>query len=145
MSVRVCKTAFLRIHAISNGRLDRALKVCQDQGTPHRDQRGRHAPANKTSEDNLKIVDDHIKSFPQYTSHYSRHDNPHRRYLSPELSIAKMYQLYRSFCDSNDHTVVTEWVYRKQFNEKHNLSFGRYVYVQSHTHTHTHTPTLTHT
>ena len=38
-----------------------------------------------------------------------------------------MYELYREFCTENGHTPVTEWVYRKQFNENHNLSFVRLV------------------
>ena len=33
-------------------------------------------------------------SFPTRQSHYSRHDNPGRLYLSPDLSIAKMYQMF---------------------------------------------------
>ena len=69
----------------------------------------------------------HTSSLPQYTRHYLCHDNSHRRYLSPELSITKMYELYHEFCTGNSHTPVTEWVYQKQFNENHNLSFGRLV------------------
>ena len=111
VSIRVCKTAFLRIHGISNGRLSRALSAAlKEGGTPHQDQRGHHEPKNKTDATKLNIIDEHIESFPQYTSHYSRHDNPHRRYLSPELSITKMYELYREFCTENGHTPVTETV-----------------------------------
>ena len=127
VSIRVCKTAFLRIHGISNGRLSWALSAALKGGTPHQDQRGHHEPKNKTDTTRLNIIDAHIESFPQYTSHYSRHDNPHRRYLSPELSITKMYELYREFCTGSGYTPVTEWVYQKQFNENHNLSFGRLV------------------
>ena len=96
VSVRVCKTAFLRIHDLSAGRVDRALKAFSEAGgSPHMDKRGRHTPGNKTPEDDLHFVKEHIRSFPQYQSHYSRADNPHRQYLSPELTITKMYRLYR--------------------------------------------------
>lgn len=41
VSVRVCKTAFLRIHGISNGWLSRVLKNAEGRGgTPKRDERG---------------------------------------------------------------------------------------------------------
>ena len=51
LSVRVCKVAFVRIHDVSSGRLTRALKAQElHGGSPHVDQRGRHAPANKTSD-----------------------------------------------------------------------------------------------
>jgi len=33
-------------------------------------------------------------SFPAKQSHYSRHDNPGRLYLSLDLSIARMYQMF---------------------------------------------------
>ena len=128
VSTRVCKPAFLRIHGISNGRLSRAISASlKEGGTPHRDERGHHEPKNKTDESALNIVEQHIMSFPRYTSHYSRRGNPNRRYLSPELSISKMYELYREFCTDNGHSEVSEWVYRKRFNENHNLSFGRSV------------------
>ena len=99
ISVRVCKKAFLRIHGISNGRLDRTLRAqVKNNGSPHADQRDRHPPANKTSEADVDLIKEHILSFPQYQSHYSRASNPHRRYLSPELTISKMYVLYKEWC-----------------------------------------------
>ena len=72
------------------------------------DMRGRHSPANKTSEDSLVFVKEHTDSFPQYESHYSRDDNPHRKYLSPDLSISKMYIL----CTKQEKLPVSEWIYR---------------------------------
>ena len=124
-SIPVCKTAFLRIHGVSNGRLSRALKAVQG-GTPHQDQRGKHPPANKTPDDVVKSVTDHIESFPKYKSHYSRHDNPHREYLSPELTLTKMYALYEEYCDEKGIIkIASEWVYRKEFNKSYNLHFGR--------------------
>lgn len=96
ISTRVCKTAFLRIHCVSNGRVDRALKGQASRGgCLHTDQRGRHTPGNKTNDGVIATVKEHIQSFPHYQSHYSRKDNPHKLYLSPHLSITKMYNLYK--------------------------------------------------
>lgn len=134
VSERICKTAFLRIHGVSNGRLDRAIKGQQKQdGVPKQDQRGRHTPANKTREEDLAVIRQHISSFPKYKSHYSRADSPQREYLSPDLSTAKMYALYREFCTSEGKQPLSEWMYRKVFNEEYNLAFGRCEteYVQS--------------
>ena len=94
MSARVCKVVLSRIHAITNGRLDRALKAQADGGSPHNDQRGHHTPPNKTSEASLAFMWEHISSFPKYKSHYSRSDNSNRHYLSPDLTINKRHQLY---------------------------------------------------
>ena len=88
------------------------------------DQRGRHPPAKKTDANVLKHVNDHIESFPHYTSHYSRKDNPNKLYLSPDLSLSKMYSLYKTHCEEQGYNIASEWVYRREFNEKHNLSFG---------------------
>lgn len=128
ISVRVCKKAFLRIHGISNGRLDRALRAqIQNNGSPHTDQRGRHPPPNKTSEADVDLIKEHILSFPHYRSHYSRANNPHRRYLSPDLTISKMYALYKEWCVQKECTPQSEWMYRQVFNKSFNLSFGRLV------------------
>ena len=126
VSIRVCKVAFLRMHAISNGRLSRVLQgQVTSGGTPKRDARGCHEPANKTSADCIAGVKAHIESFPTYQSHYSRADSPQRRFLSPDLSIGKMYELYKSYCSEKECTPVSEWVYRKIFNEEYNFCFGR--------------------
>ena len=105
VSARVCRKAFLRIHGISAGRVDRSLKAhCSSGGVPHID---------KTSQEDISRVKQHIRSFPQYQSHYSRNDSPHRMYLSPELTIVKMYHLYKQ---EHGEDGVSEWVYRKTFS-----------------------------
>ena len=128
VSVRVCKNAFLRIHGVSNGRLDRALRA-QAGGSPHCDQRGRHEPGNKTKTETLEKIRAHINSFPHYTSHYSHSENPKREFLSPCLTIQKMYALYREMCEQENMRPASEWVFRKVFNEEFNLSFGRYAFM----------------
>ena len=111
VSVTICKMAFLRIHGISNGRLCRVLKGQQAfSGIPKRDERGRHMPGNKTAEEDLELVKRHIESFPSYESHYSRESNPHKKYLSPDLNITKMYLLYKEHCSETNKHPVSEWV-----------------------------------
>ena len=130
MSSRVCRKAFLHIHAVSGGRIDRALKsFVEAGGSPQMDKRGRHEPGNKTPEESISLVKDHICSFPQYESHYSRGDNPNRKYLSPDLTVAKMYSMYKETCSNGGSEPVSEWLYCKTFNENFKLSFGRYAYL----------------
>ena len=125
-SVRVCKVAFLKIHGISNGRLCRVITAAAELGgVPRMDTRGHHEPSNKTSQEEMDFIHAHIESFPHYTSHYSRNDNPNRTYLSPALSLSKMHVLYKERCTEDGKRPVSDWVYRKVFNEQHNLSFGR--------------------
>lgn len=125
LSTRICKVAFLRIHGVSNGRVNRALKAQQQTGgSPSSDRRGKHEPKNKTKKADLDLVKEHINSFPKYKSHYSRADNPHRQFLSPDLSI-EMYRLYKQKCEDESKLAVSAWVYRRTFNECFNLSFGK--------------------
>jgi hypothetical protein len=51
----------------------------------------------------------HINSFPKYTSRYSRHYNPHKKYFPQYMSIKKMYELYISKCKEKNITPVKEW------------------------------------
>ena len=126
VSERICKGAFLSIFAISNGRLERALKAQEStSGVIHQDQRGRHTPHNKTSRERLEGVKEHIEKFPCYESHYSRKSNPNRKYLSPTLSVPKMYRLYKDYSEENGLEPVSEWKYREVFKTTFNLSFGR--------------------
>ena len=80
---------------------------------------------NKTSASRVQYVKEHIESFPKYRSHYSRKDNPNHHYLSPSLSLSKMYNLYKDKCTEENQQPVSEWMYRKIFNCEYNLSFGR--------------------
>lgn len=125
-SVQVCKAAFRSIFAVSDGRINRALKAQNAAlGAPHTDRRGRHVPKNKITDERKVFVREHIESFPKYQSHYSRKDNPNRSYLSPCLSLSKMFELYKVKCSLAKVDPVSEWVYRKLFNTEYNLSFGR--------------------
>ena len=60
----MCKKLFLRTFAISNGRMDRALKAqLNEGGSLHMDQRGKHTPANKTRWCDINRVKEHVETF----------------------------------------------------------------------------------
>lgn len=122
-SVKVCKKYFLNTFQISDGRLGRALKKLSMGQQPGMDKRGHHIPNHKTPDDQMKIVCDHILSFPSYQSHYTRTQNPNRKFLASNLNIRLMYNLYREHCQNLNLTSVTESIYRRTFNTKFNLHF----------------------
>lgn len=123
-TVDVCKKYFLATYQISDGRLQRALKK-RLSTSPGEDLRGKHPPINKTPLEAREHVQNHIRSFPSYESHYTRTHNPNRKYLNPELSIRQMYSLYIESCNTCDPKVkpVSESMYRKIFHEDFNLHF----------------------
>jgi hypothetical protein len=57
-----------------------------------------------------KSIRQYIHSFPKYTNHYTRHYNPHKKYLPQHMSIKKM-------------SPVKEWQYRHICNYEFNFSF----------------------
>jgi len=119
---RVCKVFFRSVLGITDGRISRATAQKSD-GIPKVDSRGRHIPHNKTSDVDVKHIEEFIKQIPTYESHYSRQKNRNRRYLAPDLNICKLYNLYKSKCTTENRKIISEHVFRKIFNEHFNLSF----------------------
>lgn len=121
--VRVCKKYFMKTFAVSDGRVTRAINKARDGHVPGEDLRGKHVAAKKITPLQTQSVIDHINRFPAYHSHYTRIDNPNRKYLSPELNITQMHTLYKEWCRENHITPVKEHYYRMIFNSKFNLQF----------------------
>lgn len=126
----VCKSAFCSIFQISTKKVEIIqAKHSAGQIIPTEDKRGKHSNrANKTLDEVVNEVVDHIASFPAESSHYSRNCNPNKKYLSPTLSISQMHQLYIDRCKSKElpqHYFIKYSVYANIFSTKFNLSFGQ--------------------
>ncbi|KAK4310085.1 hypothetical protein Pmani_018321 [Petrolisthes manimaculis] len=98
----VCKTCFCNIHAISKKRVENMLSKVRSTGVAPVDQRGASASVNKTHEDVLQIVQDHVRSLPTCSSHYSRAKSRHRVYLPPGYGHRKCYDLYKHQCEEKN-------------------------------------------
>ena len=109
-SAIVCKKFFLNTFDISNGRLSRLLTKNKEEGTPHLDGRDKHQNKFSVLEGLINDVKEHIKSFPVSESHYARKDNPHKRFLNPELCVVRMYDLYTEKCISQNKEIVGEHI-----------------------------------
>lgn len=68
---KVCKSFFLNIFCISDGRISRILAHKSISRTTPVDQRGKQVPHNKTTDFKIQAVKDFINRFPLYKSHYS--------------------------------------------------------------------------
>lgn len=124
---RVCKSFFIKTLDITVKRYDNVVKrrLITNTGVSPKDQRGKHTPSNKTDEVVLQKVIDHINSFPKYSSHYSRAKNPSKKYLSSDLNVQQMYDLYAEKIKKEGETPVKVTFYRHIFNTKFNLSFKK--------------------
>ena len=69
------------------------------------------------------IVQEHISSFSSYQSHYTRVHNPNRKYLSEDMNIRLLYNLYKDHVEGQGKEPVAEHIYRRTFNNEFNLHF----------------------
>ena len=102
ISHKVCLKAFCTVLGFGQKRLQvlRQKVRCPDDSCVEPDKRGKHTNRpQQICEEVRDLVREHINMFPTRNSHYSRKDNHGRTYLSPELSIAR---LYRNFLEKHD-------------------------------------------
>lgn len=122
-SIRVCQVFFLKTLCITNDVILNAFKHRGETGTYiGEDKRGKHEPGNKTSPNMVADVKAHIESFPTMESHYSRQCTS-REYLDSTLTISKMYELYKTKCDTEGKESVSLITYKRIFGTEYNLSF----------------------
>nr|XP_047139760.1 uncharacterized protein LOC124815282 [Hydra vulgaris] len=126
---RVCKKFFLCTLNVTNKQVTNVIdkKKNSTTGIAPRDKRGHKVPGNKICEEKIEFVKEHIRTFPKYTSHYSRTIThaPNRKYLSSNLNIKKLYNLYKESCIEHAVEPVKESYYRNIFNIEFNLSFHK--------------------
>ena len=67
-------------------------------------------------------VRQHIRSFETVESHYCRRDSK-KLYLPQDLSLSKMYRLYKDHCSNIGVTPVNQYIYNDVFNSEFNLAF----------------------
>lgn len=118
--IEVCRQAFFALYDVSDKQVRRIRKLLKAGESP-RDMRGKKLPTNKKSADALKLIHNHIDSFPVKIAHYLAKDY---HFLSSELTARKMYDLFIVKHPDTD-TIIKYEFYVKYFNENFNLKFGR--------------------
>lgn len=124
MQHQVCMVFLLGCIQISKSKMRRATSsVITNENV--KDNRG-NFPTRKTEEKDVLFVKDFINSFPTYESHYSnKNTNSNKKYLSPYLTIRRMYREYCLKCNFERKKPLTEAKFRSIFNTQFNLSFAR--------------------
>ncbi|XP_062554040.1 uncharacterized protein LOC134219336 [Armigeres subalbatus] len=122
--IRVCLKMFLNTFNVTEKKI-RVLvsKKVIGMGIAADDRRLLNTNRCPISSEAKTYIEDHIKSFPAYFSHYTR-ENTAKKYLSSDLNIAKMYELYVSKCNAEGRNPVHYNSYRIIFNG-FNLGFRK--------------------
>jgi len=119
---KVCKNFFLSTLGIKEDVVYGAWdKRCQT-GVVKQDMRGKHKNHKQLSHNTKKVIRRHISSFKTVESHYCRQSTD-RQYLPSELSVSKMYRMYKEYCAKKGEIPAKEAAYRKIFNREFNLHF----------------------
>lgn len=123
--IKVCEKFFKATLCISNGPIIKALTSVGSAGNYEGDdRRGKHEPYNKTKQEDVDFVKQHIQAFPTMESHYCRKTSS-KSYLDSTLTISKMYELYEETCRTATKSPVSINVYRKIFCTEYNLDFHK--------------------
>ncbi|XP_052075475.1 uncharacterized protein LOC127712922 [Mytilus californianus] len=121
---RVCKAFFLGILHVSKKTVEYSLKKKEHGVFVGRDNRGKNPSINRTPEGDRHFIREHIQSFPTVSSHYTRKDS-NRQYLSSNLSVQKMHQLYEKEYQRKGKKPCKINVYRDTFCNEFNLAFHK--------------------
>lgn len=119
VKIRVCQEFFFNTLNISKNRIYYFFKHVQDSKTniARSPLTGKHKK-KIIPEEMKERVRGHIASFPVIDSHYCR-QNSTRKYLERNLSIQRMYDMYKS----SEENPVRFHLYKKIFNTEFNISF----------------------
>ncbi|XP_058814112.1 uncharacterized protein LOC131678007 [Topomyia yanbarensis] len=121
---RVCKTMFVNTLDIGDKKVRwLATKSVANGGICPDDMRADNFNPHALTEQEIDSIKQHIMSFPSSESHYSR-EKSSKKYLSSDLSVAKMYDLYKEQCTTIKAHAVHYNTYRKVFRSL-NLSFRK--------------------
>ena len=123
--IRVCKEHYLATLSISETVVTTALKYKGVTGMASIPTPIRNA-SNKTPEEAIRYVKEHIESFPRMASHYCRADTQ-KEYLASDLNVVKMYNLYAQSDPivKGQYQSVEIHKYREIFKTEYNLSFHK--------------------
>lgn len=134
--IYVCKNEFCSIFGIGKGRVERIISQTKNSNPSPKDMRGKFLiRPNKVSDMILFQFKTHIPSFPKQVSHYRRHDNNQKCFLSAELSINKIYEMYIEKYEpdifeklkngENVRPIVKYQFFTKYFNTNFNFIFWK--------------------
>ncbi|XP_053366721.1 uncharacterized protein LOC128540767 [Clarias gariepinus] len=117
--VPVCKATFISVLGISKDRVARVCQYFAAHCAPRPELRGgpRNVEQNKAKRDSIR---QHISQFQCQASHYGRKDSPGCKYLPSDLTVAKMYSLFKE----QHHCQISYSLYYSVFKSDFNLGFG---------------------
>ncbi|XP_042213139.1 uncharacterized protein LOC121860146 isoform X1 [Homarus americanus] len=109
---RVCKSMFLAVLQISNGRLNYTLnqKIIAGADKVPKDKRGLNTPKNKTTEEALRVAEEYIHGLP-YNQVYQ--EKKAKSSVLQGVTIKKTHAVYKQSCVETGKPIISIKVFRK--------------------------------
>lgn len=117
--VRVCKKMFLNTLQTSSKRVNTSL--CKKRDNCIKDKRGTQGGHNKATSESEAFIINVIQKLPTYVSHYRRADCNDAKFLRPDMTFPKIYELYSDEAKSSGQTVLSFAKVKLVFLTKFNL------------------------
>lgn len=113
----MCQQKFIQTLSISERVVSIVFKKLERSHIIAADCKGKHKNRpHKIIEEVKEYVSMHILQFPVIESHYTR-ENSQRKYLEPDLSIAKMYRLYLQWIQEKTVSDKTQKATLRQYTD----------------------------
>ncbi len=116
--IPVCKEAFLGILSVGRTKVELAAKSMLCLDSEMKETRG---GSKKMKTDLRELVVSHISSFRGRERHYGRSASAGRIYLSAELNVRKMFNLFK---EQHPDVECKYWFYYNIFRTSFNVGFG---------------------
>ncbi|PIK58358.1 hypothetical protein BSL78_04746 [Apostichopus japonicus] len=114
----VCRQMFLGTVGISERQVRTTMAKIQQHGHIENEKRGGRPPKMLQRDRALRDdVERHIDRFPRMESHYCRKKTSYQ-YLSPDLNLIKMYELYQRECCKENRITASLSLYKDVFYTK---------------------------
>lgn len=121
-SHNVCRSFFLNCVQISRYRVTNAFsKAVENPGGSEMRGKSMNSRTRQKSivdKAHLKLF---IENFPKYESHCKRSASQ-KLYLAPNMSITKMYELYREECVNQNTVALSKHMFGDIFNSDYNIA-----------------------
>ncbi|KAH9628494.1 hypothetical protein HF086_017320 [Spodoptera exigua] len=118
-NILVCKQIFLNTLQTSSKRINTAL--CKMRNNCLKDMRGLQAGQNAASTDSELFLENIIRKLPTYISHYRRAKSNDAKFLTSDMTLPKIYNLYSKEAKSAGQRVLSYSKVRHVFVTKFNL------------------------
>ncbi|XP_045503544.1 uncharacterized protein LOC123700387 [Colias croceus] len=117
--ILVCKQMFLKTLQTSSKRINTALSKMRNNCL--KDRRGRKGGYNSVSKESELFLIKIINKLPTYVSHYRRADSNDAKFLTSDMTTAKIYEIYSEEAKTAGKTLLSFAKFRHIFVTKFNL------------------------